>query len=99
MVVSISTINTVIAPTSQSCLPFSNLFVTLSFSIMYTCAPQPDSASLSTALSSACEMVSNRSSGPYMFQKVSIESYDSDNMLPLSVVIILHRIFSSVSRP
>ena len=34
-----------------------------------------------------------------MFQKVSIESYDSDNMLPLSVVIMLQRIFSSVSRP
>lgn len=38
--------------------------MTLSFSMMYTCAPQPESASRSTALSSACEMVSKRSSGP-----------------------------------
>jgi hypothetical protein len=47
------------ADSAQSCLPFSSLLVTLSFSMIYTWAPQPDKASRSTAFRSACEIVSN----------------------------------------
>lgn len=52
--------------------------------MMYTWAPQPDKASLSTALSSACDSVSNSSSGPWG-EKVSITDCKMHRQKPYQI--------------